>query len=262
MARLAGSGSHYRLAVLDADGNATDNVYEFPSVTSILDSVLAKPALLRWYYSEAISGVSVLQSKYGQALPGDAASIKQLLKDEGLTPWSKRDTAAEHGRGVHDVLESLAKGGRPKRDADNAGVIDWWKDNKLTKSRILAAEDVLVSFTHRYAGTMDLVYRDLSAGVVLSDLKTSGGIYHSHLLQVAAYKLAWEEQGNEPIDRVDILHVPKKRPDSYSVFTFSESDIAEAERTWLSVLRVYNGLPKKFKPEVLTSSDIRGTVVE
>jgi len=110
MPRLAGDGTHYRLAVLNGAGEPTDVVFDVPSVTSILDAVLAKPALPNWYYSKALEGVEILLGKYGTKIPQDKDSLKSLLRSEKLTPIHARDTAGHRGRELHDGLEALARG--------------------------------------------------------------------------------------------------------------------------------------------------------
>jgi hypothetical protein len=61
------------------------------------------------------------------------------------------------------------------------------------------AEKPLVSELHRYGGTPDAVLRLPDGRLAMGDWKTSNGIYRDYLIQVAAYTILWEENGNEPI---------------------------------------------------------------
>jgi len=239
--RLAGSGTHYRIAVLNADGDPTDNIFEVPSVTSILDAVLAKPALPNWYYSIALKGVSELLTKYGPKLPSDPDSLKTLLRNEHLTPLHIRDAAGERGRDLHDSLEVMAAGKSPGDDPRLAPLVSWWERAGLTSSHIKATEEVLVSFKHGFAGTLDLVYVDPATdAVTLADLKTGSGVYWSHFLQLAAYKLAWEEDRRNPrIDRSVVLHL------NDSVGLAVKEDPTVTTDDFLNVLSIYTAMTGK-----------------
>lgn len=256
MPRAAGDSTHYTLAVLNPDGQPTEHLYYLPSVTSILDQVLAKPALMRWYHSEAVKGVSQLLGTYGAAMPSDEKSIKQLLKDNSLNPWQKRDAAGAVGRDTHDVLELLGKGNRlTKADIDSLSpsgkaVLHWWKERKI--KNVLASETVLVNFQEGYAGTLDIVFEDPVTGkIIMADLKTSSGVYYSHFLQNAAYKSAWETRNDTKIDELRVIHAPRT---GASVTEYGSPDAVESlEIAWGHVLRTYHSLPGKgWSPDVLT----------
>lgn len=261
MPRAAGDSTHYTLAVLNPDGQPTENLYYLPSVTSILDAVLAKPALMRWYHSEAIKGVSSLLNTYGAAMPSDEKSIKQLLKDNALNPWQKRDAAGAVGRDTHDVLEMLAKGTKlSTADIDvlspsAKAVVLWWKERAIKK--VLATETVLVNFSEGYAGTLDIVFEDPVTGkIIMADLKTSSGVYYSHFLQNAAYKMAWETKNDIPIDELRVIHAPRS---GASVTEYgSPEGVQSLELAWSHVLRTYQTLPGKgWSPTALTKTIVR-----
>lgn len=243
--RLAGSGTHYTLALLDQKGNPKAT-YEFPSVTHILDSVVAKPRLTQWMYKQAILGTSELLSKYGTALPTDPKSLHQLMRDNKLDPTAVRDKAGLHGDELHELVEQLAAtGGVPEND-DTRGLLSWWQNRGLTPAHILASEVAVVSFKHGYAGTIDLVYRHPVTGkLVMTDIKTGNYIYHTHYLQGEAYKIAWEEAGNPPVEKVSIVHLHDKETDGWGEYV---SQDVTAEQ-WLHIVEIYKGLPKNWHPK-------------
>lgn len=207
--------SRYKLTVEGPKGEFFEKAV--PSVTEIIDAVLAKNGLPDWYYKQAVQGFGTLLEKYGEHLPKDVRSLHSLMKSEGLSPYSVRDAAASQGIAIHNAVEALAKGRRP---TVFPSLTTWWKDKGLKKDRILGAESLVYSGRHGYAGTVDLVYRDdpltapTAAGalgegpVVLADIKT-GAIRDSHEIQVELYRWAWEEMGNKHIDRLQIIQVPR-----------------------------------------------------
>lgn len=246
--RIAGNKGTYRIALLDHEGNPTGNNWDFPSVTHVLDNVVAKPRLLYWYYKKAVAGASEVIGRYGAKTPSDPESLHQLMRQHGLTPWAYRDERAGVGKGVHDDIEKIVVGKDVTPTVDNEGFQNWWAARGLSPADIIATEVPLVSFKHRYAGTVDLVYRDPESGkVVLTDIKTGKYIHWTHLAQGQAYRMAWEEENDEPIDKVSVLHV---RPVA-ELNNGWEEKVSEAvtPETWLSILNIYHSLPSNWKPE-------------
>ena len=241
----------YRIAVLDDAGNPTDSTYDIPRVTSVLDSVIAKPRLVDWYYRKSIEGFVELRRKYGAKLPGDVDSLRSLLYSEGLSPYSTKKAAAVKGRALHNLLESLARGDSVDPDvlsSDGKGLLAWWNARELAPENVLALERTLVSFNHRYAGTVDLIYRSPASGrVVLTDLKTGNYVYWTHFLQGEAYREAWLEDGGEAPDRVSIVHLnlEKVGGDGWEELVAPEITF----ETFKHTLEIYNQLPKNWKPD-------------
>lgn len=261
MARLAGSGRNYTLAILDSNGNVTEHQYPFPSVTSILDAVVAKPKLMHWYYSQAILGMGELIRKYGGKLPADFQSLKQLMGQEKLSPYSKRDSAATRGTDIHKDLELLVKGSKVEPTPENIGVLNWWKDKGLSPEDVIACEVPLVSFKHQYAGTVDLIYKDPETGKTrLTDLKTGKYVHWTHFVQGEAYRQAYEEQGGW-VDEVTVLHTPPMPEDKF-LAAASQASGALPEKGYTekvardvdfsvfkAILEIYRWLPGDWMPE-------------
>ena len=190
------------------DGNTFER--KVPSVTEIIDAVLAKNGLPDWYYKQAIAGMSILIKKYDHVLPNDIKSLHSLMKTEGLSPYAIRDEAANIGTKIHSSVEALAKGRRPK---DYPVLTEWWKSRGFRAPHILAAEAMLYSGRWNYAGTVDLIYRDPETDVVvLADIKT-GALRDSHHVQLELYRWAWEEMGGTPIESMELIRVPRDGSD-------------------------------------------------
>jgi hypothetical protein len=162
-------------------------------------------------------------------LPKDPDELREALKREGLTPWSKRDKAAERGSWVHDVFEELAQNGTVPTDLSRfpeevrghvRSLLQWYLHFRPS---FVATEVQVASREHRFAGRYDLratiearrllplidpLRRDAQAERIrelaargeralgLLDLKTSKGVYPTtHFPQLEGYEGAGVEMG-------------------------------------------------------------------
>lgn len=172
----------------------------------MIDAVLAKNGLPDWYYKKAVEGFSYLIKKYDHVLPNDIKSLHSLMKSEGLSPYSVRDEAAAVGTKIHNDVEALSHGKRPQNFPN---LVTWWKEIGFRAADVVAAEALLYSGRHGFAGKADLLFRYPGEGeVVLADVK-SGTLRESHHLQVELYRWAWEEMGGVQVDRMQLIRVPR-----------------------------------------------------
>ena len=92
---------------------------------------------------------------------------------------------------------------------------------------------------HRFGGTPDFVIRLPDKRLALGDVKTSNGIYRDMLMQVAAYKIVWDE--NHPDDPINggfhIARFAKEFPDFEHRY-FAE--LSEAAELFLLLRRAYD----------------------
>ena len=91
------------------------------------------------------------------------------------------------------------------------GFVDFWTTHK---PKLLMSEEFMVSDTHRYCGTLDLLI-ELNGEKWLLDIKTSNNVYESYHLQMAAYAKAYEETSGEKVDRTGVIWLKsaKRGPD-------------------------------------------------
>lgn len=162
----------------------------------------------------------------GQRVPGVTTPIGRF-KDSGALLWwafgqgkaaergeidslyDKRDEAADAGTLAHEMVEAHIAGedfetvikGKPKAiviqamSAFNA-YLNWSQTSNL---EIIAQEMPLVSEKYQFGGTPDAI--GIVAGeLCIVDWKTSNGVYPDYLIQMAAYKVLWEE--NNPKDPI------------------------------------------------------------
>lgn len=196
--------SRYNLVLTGPDGDTLER--PVPSVTEMIDAVLAKNGLPDWYYKKAVEGFSYLIKKYDHVLPNDIKSLHSLMKSEGLSPYSVRDEAAAIGTRIHTDVEALSHGKRPKNFPN---LVQWWTETGFRAKDVVAAEALLYSGKHGFAGTTDLIFRYPGhSEVVLADVK-SGTLRESHHLQVELYRWAWEEAGGVPIGALQLIRVPR-----------------------------------------------------
>lgn len=240
MPRAAGNKGHYTLGLIDAKGVPTGDIFKFPSVTTVIDAVVATKKLHHWYYIQTVKGMAALMEKYGSNLPTDEESLRSLLTTEGLSPYGVRNKGGERGTKVHDDLEKLCAGKNVKKTDQNAPLLAWWEEKGLKPDMIVATETPLFSFKQGYAGTLDLVYVDPSDGkMVLADLKTSKHIVWTQFLQLRAYEMAWLENGGQSIDRSIIVQANGELGEWHE-WALTEEVPAEL---FQKVLDIYKSLP-------------------
>lgn len=147
----------------------------------------------------------------------------QLIKEAKTAYQKKSKDAADIGSYIHEIayLTELGKTDEARTKIleavnrpDGAKIIsavekfqDWKKDNT---DEIVKSEELVASISHNYCGKFDrLVKRN--GVLILSDFKTSGGIYPEMFIQLGAYALAIEEWlGYYNIEGLEVLRFGKE----------------------------------------------------
>lgn len=161
------------------DAYRTKDGTRVPGVTTLLGRFKESGPLLQWAFKQGQSGARSL--------------------------YEKRDEAAEVGSVVHDIVEAEIHGRDvptyPLEMAERvqSALSAWHRWRDANRMEIVATEVPYVSEVHRFGGTLDAVAREPDGRLVLLDWKTSNGVYTDYLLQLAAYKLLWDEFNAEPI---------------------------------------------------------------
>lgn len=158
-----------------------------PSVTTVL-GLLNKPALLTWAHEQGLAGLDFRAVRDAAA---DLGTVTHALVEAHL-----KATTLDAQNVAPDVLK--AANGAAKQ------FIGWWAREQLA---VVATELPLVSERWQVGGTCDVLARRASGQLVVVDLKTSSGIYHEMLLQVAAYAAMVEETKGEPVSECVIVRV-------------------------------------------------------
>lgn len=222
--------------------------YPVKNVTSIIGMKDKSRALLPWQAKviEHVVGKSVEQLIGSLPEPGITFKFTENaysrmvaglneLKRKCLTATNDiRDAAADEGAMIHDYVEAFFKArmegkktaprlpkllSPPARRAIKA-FAQWVVDNDV---ECIACERLVFSRTHFYVGQMDLLLK-VNGVVAPWDVKGGKSIYDSVLMQLAAYRNAW----NEEADVDDTM--PQATGDG-GVLLFQREDISPVEKT-------------------------------
>jgi len=154
----------------------------------------------------------IYKDKAGTRLPSVTTILSRFKESGGLLYWANqagldgktleqaRAPAATAGTMAHDLVEAHINtrplpdlSGDPeiiaKARAAYETFLKWMDGNKIT---IRHTEVSLVSETHKYGGRLDAVGLNNNE-LVLLDWKTSNAVYADYILQLAGYKVLWEE---------------------------------------------------------------------
>ena len=178
-------------------------------VTTVI-SVLAKPALIGWAARMACEYVRehaiFLEEGNEYRVSVDALIAAQTAHTK------KKDAAAEHGTDSHALVEEWIKNRMDNRMSatDFSPIqkfIDWAIENV---DHFLFSERRMFNKEHFIAGTADFAYIGKDGKKYMADFKTSSGIYGAdYFLQVAAYRMLAELEGDEPYDGMTIVRLGK-----------------------------------------------------
>lgn len=165
------------------------NVYSpLPSVTTVIGVLDKSGPLVGWAKREtaacAVRNLDVLLRM--RETGGDAAATDWLKK----IPDYQRDSAADVGSRIHALAGQINRGLEPAVSADEVPFIDAYRAFLASfRPRFVAAEEMVVSLRHGYAGTLDAI-AVIDGETWLLDLKTGSGVYPETALQLAAYGAA------------------------------------------------------------------------
>lgn len=179
---------------------------QYPRVTSILDlaGFNKQSVLMGW--------VAKIAREY---LLG-VLKTRAITKEDVYTAASKyreeSKAALDFGSEFHNIVEVYFRGQKVNRLLNTEQktncfnrFLEWVKKENVVADK---AEHAVCSRKHGYAGTLDAKGR-LNGTEYIIDLKTSGGLYDSYPLQLAAYLVAYEEQSGETVDNAGIIWIPK-----------------------------------------------------
>ena len=182
----------------------------------------SSPALFNWYAKTAATAACGLVSEYYRThmqLP-EMGGVIDVAKNAPMTEAKK---AANIGSIVHDFAYLFELGEEEKAKAlkkEAMDTPDWVKvKNGIDKflewkwsnrDVLIATERIVASPDIEAAGKFDrLAYRE-GVGVVLSDFKTSNGIYVDQFIQIAAYSMMAKDWLDIDVNAYEVLHFSKK----------------------------------------------------
>lgn len=190
---------------------------QYPSVTTIT-GMLDKPALLSWSARCAVEYIEENISIVRDVI--DVHRSEQILQEAKKAYTVKRDSAASSGTKCHKAIEVYIEVGEvdievkaileddEKAQTGFDAFLEWENTNHV---EWVETECKVTSVLHGYAGRFDAI-AIINGHRYLIDFKTSSGIYDEMLYQLCAYRQAYNEMledGQEPIDKIAILHLDK-----------------------------------------------------
>ena len=185
-----------------------------PSVTGITSKGLIKEGLTNWKVSFPLGQAKrEINQMLKDEKPLDKFSLEKIFADaQGATDKIMKE-AGQVGSVVHSLVEDYLKGEKIPDQVDKRVVncwnlfLAWWEQQEYDPIHI---EKKLYSKKHNYAGTLDLIVEDKEKNLVLIDIKTSNQISFDYLLQLNAYRFAYEEETNQKISKSFVVRLPKK----------------------------------------------------
>jgi len=211
-----------------------------PGVTTITGRFKDSSGLLYWAFEQ-----------------GKAAERGEISK-----LYEKRDEAADAGTVAHAMVEAhISDDGRTWREIlrqnkqlppkgkiltlakqGYENYLKWVSDSRI---RIIHQEEELVSERYKFGGCPDAIGIDSQGNKCLIDWKTSNSVYPEHLIQIAAYRVLWEE--NHPDELITggfhLLRFSKEHAD------FTHHYWGELEDAWaqFELFRKAYDLDRKLK---------------
>jgi hypothetical protein len=189
-----------------------ENDREYPSVTTVLQTLSKGPWLERWQDTMRVNHFTETFDKHIESLDGDTRNkvnkekVHRIFKSALAAPNNYRDMKGAQGDFYHKMLESYLK------DDKGEHPVEWYlaQDERAekvlnnfkkwvwkTQLKPIKVEHYLHSTKYGFAGTVDLVgtqtTKDGDKELVLVDFKT-GSVQKDQLLQLAAYAKAYEER--------------------------------------------------------------------
>lgn len=198
-----------------------------------------------------VSGVTTILGRFKDS----GALINWAWKRgrDGLDLYGSRDEAADVGSVIHSMVECdihgtpLPQVPEDYRERCDSGFRAWrtWREGR--RLEIVATELPLVSEKHRFGGTLDAVGRDTN-GLCILDWKSSNAVYSDYALQLAGYKILWEEN-----------HPDMPVTGGFHLARFSKAhgdmehrywpELKEAEEEFLLLVRAYE-LDKRLRERI------------
>jgi hypothetical protein len=138
----------------------------YVSVTNVLKVIDKSGALMRWF---------------GKAVYLEMVKDPTLSESDALgAPYKLRDKATERGKVVHSIVEAWETTGLEIKTIPDIykpyaeSFYKWIKDNDI---ELKEHEKTVVSKSHKYAGTLDLIVKKSGDQLWIIDIKTGKDIY-------------------------------------------------------------------------------------
>ncbi|RJQ33875.1 hypothetical protein C4568_03680 [Candidatus Parcubacteria bacterium] len=236
---------------------------KYTGITTILN-VLAKPALIGWAARMVCEHIRANCEYIAHTFAdrdGDYYLVSPSELDEAQKAHTKKkEEAGAHGTDAHALVEEyinvcLNQGGQPQERNELLLYVDAPTDIRSIKpfttwavknvDHFLFSERRMANPELFIAGTADFAYVGKDGRRYMADFKTSSGIYGiDYWLQVAAYRLLAEAEGDEPYDGATIVRLGKDG--SFEVQ--HRFDYETDKKAFLACLEIYRAQQTYVRP--------------
>jgi hypothetical protein len=210
------------------------------SVTKVLD-IISKPWLVPW-------AAKITTERMAELLtPGvsyDEIQLTEMLDTAKRASYSSKKSAGDIGTLVHDQVEQIIKGnpvGELIHEEANLAVkrfVNWIEQNNV---HFVLSEQMVYSQKYNFCGTLDFACV-INNQLVLGDLKTSNQIDKvNYGAQLAAYKLAREEEYGEKFHRCVLVRTGKKEGE-FELWEPTMEEMEKYKQIFLSALELSNNI--------------------
>ena len=225
----------------------------FPSVTTILGGLFAKPGLEWWKQGQLLQIAFDSPAKKGESFEAFADRCRVMQE-------KPTDDAASFGTRIHNAIEKYFEGD-PIEDELLPYVkpaFDWKQENQL---RFIEREKTLVNLEEGFAGTVDIVGLGENQEKFVIDWKTrktKEGVpvksYDFQIHQIAAYAATY--WGAEAVDAEQVFGanaiISSVEPGRFEVIKYSPSELKEAWAVFKSACQIWRSL-KGYDPRKQTN---------
>lgn len=212
---------------------------EFPSVTTILKigGGNKSGALLGW--------VAKLNAEYYEKLLRDISEGVRKIKWDDIDPIikegkalhrKKKDDTADQGTRLHKAIETYLEF---KTATTDPLIVDQFNEFlKWEKEIGLVSEksEMKIYHTAGFAGTMDIVGTIKGKRYVI-DIKTSSAVYPEWVLQIGAYRAAYQQMTAEDVEGGAILRIGRDGVLQFKEYTVDELELGYSK--FLCLLKYY-----------------------
>lgn len=217
-----------------------------PSVTTILNGGIPKPALIYWAAQVTAEAVADLPSTVDELRRLGRAPFVAALT---AVHKQRRNEAAVRGTDVHAYAEHVVHGDTVDVPDDLVDVVSGyarWLDLFGLVPELV--ERPVASRTHGYAGRFDVIGTMRDGQRWLLDIKSSRGVYGDAACQLSAYARAEfyvpaddiVETRLPDIDRIGVVHVTPSGTDLYPM-----GDIDQGFAEFLAAQTIYAGASRR-----------------
>lgn len=182
-----------------------------PGVTTIINSVVAKPQLIAWSARSAVNYLKEVLERGDEISEEDLECARKSYMNISADAMSM-------GSVVHRVISGTLSG-----DVDEIGIFDvpcdaipplrkwagWWRRSELVPVMV----EFPVASSLGWGGTVDCLARDPMGRNIIIDWKVSRKHYKEYQMQVSAYAAAVEETFGLRVDGAVVVRIEKDAGD-------------------------------------------------